>query len=606
MANLTSISITQNPNKIEYFSGELFDSIGLQVMANYDDDSSLIVIDYILNVPEILNNGITNIIRDVTVSYYEGNINKTTLFQITIKPILLTSILVSYTYPVFISLPELRNYYYSGEEFYDSGITVIANYNSGATKNIGDYTTSQFDMINNSSIDVMKTIIVSYTEKGIMETGLFSITIKSVSVQYLEINKLPTKTEYFLGEIFDPDGLIVVLRQNNGNLIPTTDYILSSPNMNSIGAKTVTVYRENISTKFDITVKAMPTLADRVKEYWQHFRFRMPDQNTTITLKWIERKFLIDFIYSDSLIKSASLKDRSQGNNYLPQYRMPYYAYPKYENENIIKQNVLELQLRLSNIQLAIFKDNKTYLQDVYTGKTTILDNPIVTADVENSRITYNNEKKDIKIYLNIMTRIGNEFVRTNYGEGSYTITPGRYIIRLRSASGGAGGDYGDKDKNYIVGDLGQQGGEIEFIIDNDETINITYGLSSRGIRGSGGTAPGGGGAAGNSYLNFDSPVNINGIEKRSIYCLGGSGGRGHTGKKGHQAGNGGQSSTNGNGRDGDDGHSGEKVAVGYGGMGGMGFSTDCLSNKDNCLTVQARSGRVKNQSSLLSIKRIS
>ncbi|MFK4997035.1 bacterial Ig-like domain-containing protein [Bacillus sp. N9] len=75
-----------------------------------------------------------------------------------------------------------------------------------------------------------------------------------------KVAKLPKKTTYFIGESFDPDGLILEATYSNGNSVELSaeQYTLETENFTSAGVKTVTVSIPQLPEKtlsFTITVK---------------------------------------------------------------------------------------------------------------------------------------------------------------------------------------------------------------------------------------------------------------------------------------------------------------------------------------------------------------
>lgn len=74
--NLTGISITALPSKIQYYKGDSLDLTGLVVVASYDNDTYEEIVDYTVS-PTVLNN-LGN--QTITISYYDF----TTTFTVTV------------------------------------------------------------------------------------------------------------------------------------------------------------------------------------------------------------------------------------------------------------------------------------------------------------------------------------------------------------------------------------------------------------------------------------------------------------------------------------------------------------------------------------------
>lgn len=71
----------------------------------------------------------------------------------------------------------------------------------------------------------------------------------------ISINKLPTKTVYYIGDELDIDGLELKAYYDASTEIVTTGYSVSAFDSNSSGTKTIVVTYENTTATFDVTVK---------------------------------------------------------------------------------------------------------------------------------------------------------------------------------------------------------------------------------------------------------------------------------------------------------------------------------------------------------------
>jgi hypothetical protein len=105
-----------------------------------------------------------------------------------------------------------------------------------------------------------KTITVSYGGK---QTG-FTIQVTAV-LQSIAVTTPPSKTNYLVGETFNPAGLVITgtYSDNSTAVIPAGagGYTLSSPdNMSGAGEKTITVTYQGKQTGFTITIRVIQTL----------------------------------------------------------------------------------------------------------------------------------------------------------------------------------------------------------------------------------------------------------------------------------------------------------------------------------------------------------
>ena len=77
---LTEIIITHAPNKVNYVDGDSFEKTGMEVKAKYSDNSSKIITNYLVIDGMQMPSGKT----EITISYTEGNITKTTTQEVTV------------------------------------------------------------------------------------------------------------------------------------------------------------------------------------------------------------------------------------------------------------------------------------------------------------------------------------------------------------------------------------------------------------------------------------------------------------------------------------------------------------------------------------------
>ncbi len=75
-------------------------------------------------------------------------------------------------------------------------------------------------------------------------------------VESIEVAQLPTVTEYYVGDAFDPSGLVVEAIDNKGgrHTLTEEDYVLSGYELDHTGTVTITVTYEGKETTFDVTV----------------------------------------------------------------------------------------------------------------------------------------------------------------------------------------------------------------------------------------------------------------------------------------------------------------------------------------------------------------
>lgn len=192
---LTGIEITKQPDKTEYFDGESFDPAGIEVMAVYNNGSKEPVsVENCTFSPEKLTTGVTS----VTVSYN----GKTAAVSVTVKAIELTAIEI-------IKQPD-KTVYDIGDKFDPTGMEVTAIYNNGSKElvSIDECTFSPETLT-----EGLTSVTVSYGGK----TASVAVTVKIPELTGIKITKQPDKIAYYPGESFDPTGMEIEARYENGS-----------------------------------------------------------------------------------------------------------------------------------------------------------------------------------------------------------------------------------------------------------------------------------------------------------------------------------------------------------------------------------------------------
>lgn len=226
LATLVGIKVAQLPDKTRYMINETFKSSGLIVNVVYDDGSSGVIKKYTLSSPDMTSYGS----KSITVTFESF----TTTFNIMVVDV--TGIEIT-------SLPT-KTRYYEDDEFLASGIIVSQVYTDGIKEEITGYSLSSPDMSSGGE----KTVTVTYSKL----TTTFTITV--IGISGIEVSKMPTKTEYYLGDSLDASGLVVVSRYTDNTTKKLENYSISKLDSSSVGEKTITVTYKTHTTTFKVTV----------------------------------------------------------------------------------------------------------------------------------------------------------------------------------------------------------------------------------------------------------------------------------------------------------------------------------------------------------------
>lgn len=158
--NLTGISISSNPSKIEYLEGENLNTNGLTVTAHYDDGSTANV----TGSCSFSGYNSTPGVKTITVSYN----GKQTAFTVRVNS----------KSPVSLSVTKLptKTIYNLNEAVSLSGIEAEVAYNNNTKEKVNTFDPQWDDTITNSS--GTKSITVYYSYNNITVNASFNITVK--------------------------------------------------------------------------------------------------------------------------------------------------------------------------------------------------------------------------------------------------------------------------------------------------------------------------------------------------------------------------------------------------------------------------------------------
>ena len=227
--------------KKDYFVGDSFSSEGLIATAQYYDETTKVV------TPQFSGfSSATTGDKTITVSYTEGGRTFSDTYTITVTeaPCTLSSISLSGTY---------KKEFFKDDAFTYQGLVVTAHYSDGSSDGVSGFTVSTPNM---SVVSDNTTVTVSYTEDGVTKSETYSIKVirKLVSISV----DTKCKDEYFVGDTFDPTGLVVTAHYNdNTSQAITPEYV--TPALSSAGTKTINLsYKENnitVSTTLVVYVR---------------------------------------------------------------------------------------------------------------------------------------------------------------------------------------------------------------------------------------------------------------------------------------------------------------------------------------------------------------
>lgn len=231
------------PQKTTYAPGDTLDTTGLSVEVTYGNGTK-----------KVFQSGFT-VKADLSKV---GNVT----VQVTVE-----GLSVSYTVKVeekkvrsldLVKLPDKTDYVV-GESLNTTGMQLRANYTDGTTTTITSGWSAACDLTKAGA----STVTVTYGGK----TVTFAVTVraqevevtKEVTLRSLSILTMPQKTEYTVGDSFDPTGLVLLATYSDGTTKKITDGYAASYDFRTVGPTTICFQYEQKSVEIDVTVRAAGT-----------------------------------------------------------------------------------------------------------------------------------------------------------------------------------------------------------------------------------------------------------------------------------------------------------------------------------------------------------
>ena len=227
---LQTIQVVTPPTKTQYLIGEDFEKAGMKVQANYSDGTHTMLHDADYSI----TNG-TNLVAgqtSVTITY-EG---QTTTQKITVGNNNVTALT--------IETPPTKTEYIEGENFNPEGMVVKATYKDGTTKEVPQ---TDYTIEDGNNLDARQTTVtISYEGQLVTQ----AITVTQNLLLGISITKAPNKTEYIVGQNFNPEGMIVTGTYQNGTTQTILDYTVENGTNLTKEQTSVTIkYKDKTATQ---------------------------------------------------------------------------------------------------------------------------------------------------------------------------------------------------------------------------------------------------------------------------------------------------------------------------------------------------------------------
>ena len=229
------IAVSTLPKKTEYTFGSKLDTTGLSILVKYSNGTAASLQEGFGVYPtELTKEGP----QTITVSYG----GRETAFTVTVAPEeeIIDGIGV-------LTLPN-KTTYVVGEQLNPAGLSVRAYTNKGR-RDISEGLVCTPTVFNSAG---QQTVTVSYKA----HTCTFTVTVNErVTTRSIAIAKLPSKTEYVVGDILDPTGLALTVTDSEGIItIVSTGYSCAPSRLDHTGTQPITVTYDGYTASFRVTV----------------------------------------------------------------------------------------------------------------------------------------------------------------------------------------------------------------------------------------------------------------------------------------------------------------------------------------------------------------
>ncbi|MBR2010810.1 MAG: bacterial Ig-like domain-containing protein [Clostridia bacterium] len=249
VGTVSAIEIETLPTKLSYYtSDKKVDTAGLSIKVTYTNGVSKTVTgDKAIKV-DGYNLSVTGT-QEVVVNYQGFR----TAYEIEVLPVTLAGVSVK-------TLPKTQ--FYVPDQFTASGLVLTLTYVDGSTRDVYEgyiVTVNGYDVGEEPKFLVTgtKTVTVAFEEDGVRKFTEYTIRVAERVMQSIQIVHAPLKHRYKVNESIDTMGMLVYGVFNNGDVMEIKDYVVRTPDLSTVGEKTVKVlYMGTYETEFIVTVVA--------------------------------------------------------------------------------------------------------------------------------------------------------------------------------------------------------------------------------------------------------------------------------------------------------------------------------------------------------------
>jgi hypothetical protein len=242
---LVDLTVTGTQEKTAYLTGDTLDLTGLTVCAVFSDSTQVDVTATLADIV-LYTAGATSAELRFTAS---GITKKVDVTGFTVGD----AYAVENITAVEIAQSDYKKVYYVGEALSVNKLSLSVTYGNGQTKSRA-VTASMVTGFDTSVPTESRTVTITY--EGF--TATYTIRVKALVIESIELAEGEYKTNYRQGEALSVEGLKIIVSYNNGSneVVDVTAEMIAGFNGDAAGEQTLTVTYGEKTVEFKVTVEA--------------------------------------------------------------------------------------------------------------------------------------------------------------------------------------------------------------------------------------------------------------------------------------------------------------------------------------------------------------
>lgn len=367
--SLKNIEIKEQPEKLNYYEGDNFESKGLVVQANYNSKTNPSVILKDLDYSIVNGTNLKAGQKSVTISYQDKSINlpisveKNSIIKLEIK-----------------NQPN-KTEYKEGQSFDKTGMVIEATYKNGTTKTISDYTIE-----NGNNLDPEQTSVTIVYDGQKTEQ---SIKVTPNPLIELRISKAPNKQKYVVGQNFDKTGMVIIGKYQDGSEQEIIDYTIENGNNLTKEQTEVTITFKGKTIKQEILVEDKKVEEISIKTFPSKKQYIQNKEELELNDGILQIKYNDDSTeeipLTNEQIKVSGFDNEKIGKNTITiEYQNKKTTFDVEIIEEIKNSSFSNMKIKINNAKYYEFSNKE--MESYFTINITLSD---ILKNTENAKVDY-------------------------------------------------------------------------------------------------------------------------------------------------------------------------------------------------------------------------